>query len=192
MGEFNVDNILAAFATLCVSGFDVEQIAEALSGFTGIPGRMEYFSTEEKPLLVIDYAHTPDALEKALTALRPYCSGKLYCVFGCGGDRDVGKRSQMGAVSEQLADQVVLTNDNPRTETPEQIVENILEGIHNRSIVTVKYDRSDAITNTFLNANKNDVILIAGKGHETTQQIGASLLPFSDRELARRLTEKES
>ncbi len=192
LGEFNVDNILAAFATLCVSGFDVEQIAEALSGFTGIPGRMEYFSTEEKPLLVIDYAHTPDALEKALTALRPYCSGKLYCVFGCGGDRDVGKRSQMGAVSEQLADQVVLTNDNPRTETPEQIVENILEGIHNRSIVTVKYDRSDAITNTFLNANKNDVILIAGKGHETTQQIGASLLPFSDRELARRLTEKES
>ena len=175
-----------------MSGFDVEQIAEALSGFTGIPGRMEYFSTEEKPLLVIDYAHTPDALEKALTALRPYCSGKLYCVFGCGGDRDVGKRSQMGAVSEQLADQVVLTNDNPRTETPEQIVENILEGIHNRSIVTVKYDRSDAITNTFLNANKNDVILIAGKGHETTQQIGASLLPFSDRELARRLTEKES
>ncbi len=192
LGEFNVDNILAAFATLCVSGFDVEIIAETLSGFTGIPGRMEYFSAEEKPLLVIDYAHTPDALEKALIALRAYCSGKLYCVFGCGGDRDVGKRSQMGAISEKLSDQIVITNDNPRTEAPEQIVENILEGVKDKSNVTIKYDRSDAITNTFLNANKNDVILIAGKGHETTQQIGESLLPFSDRELARRLTEDES
>ena len=150
---------------------------------------MEYFSAEEKSLLVIDYAHTPDALEKALTALRSYCSGKLYCVFGCGGDRDAGKRSQMGAISERLSDQIVLTNDNPRTEAPEQIVENILEGIKDKSSVIIKYDRSDAITNTFLNANKNDVILIAGKGHETTQQIGESLLPFSDRELARRLTE---
>ncbi len=192
LGEFNVENILAAFATLCVSGFQVEQIAETLSGFTGIPGRMEYFSAEEKPLLVIDYAHTPDALEKALIALRSYCSGKLYCVFGCGGDRDVAKRSQMGSISERLSDQIVLTNDNPRSETPEQIVMNILEGIKDKSNVIIKYDRSDAITNTFLNANKNDVILIAGKGHETTQQIGSSLLPFSDRELARRLTEMES
>lgn len=192
LGSFNVDNILAAFATLCVSGLDIDKIAETLSGFTGIPGRMEYFSAEEKPLLVIDYAHTPDALEKALITLRSYCSGKLYCVFGCGGDRDLGKRSQMGAISERLSDQIILTNDNPRTEAPEQIVDNILEGIKEKSNVTIKYDRSDAITNTFLNANKNDVILIAGKGHETTQQIGESLLPFSDRELARRLTEDES
>lgn len=192
LGEFNVDNILAAFATLCVFGFDIEKIAETLSGFTGIPGRMEYFSAKEKPLLVIDYAHTPDALEKALIALRSYCSGKLYCVFGCGGDRDVGKRSQMGTISERLSDQIILTNDNPRTEVPEKIVENILEGINDKSNVVIKYDRSDAITNTFLNADKNDVILIAGKGHETTQQVGESLLPFSDRELARRLTENES
>ena len=192
LGEFNFENILAAFATLCVSGFDIEEIAKALSGFTGIPGRMEYFLAEDKPLLVVDYAHTPDALEKALIALRPYCSGKLYCVFGCGGDRDVGKRSQMGGISERLSDQVVLTNDNPRTENPEQIVENILEGIKNKSSVTIKYDRSDAITNTFLNASKNDVILIAGKGHETTQQLGVSVLPFSDRELARRLTDMAS
>jgi len=192
LGEFNVDNILAAFATLSVSGFPVDKIAETLSGFTGIPGRMEYFAVEEKPLLVIDYAHTPDALEKALIALRPYCSGKLYCVFGCGGDRDVGKRSQMGNIAEQLSDHIILTNDNPRTESPEHIVENILEGIKDKSSVTIKYDRSDAITNTFINANKDDVILIAGKGHETTQQIGTSLLPFSDRELARRLTETES
>jgi len=191
LGEFNVDNILATFATLCVSGFEMNKIAESLSGFTGIPGRMEYFSVEEKPLLVVDYAHTPDALEKALLALRSYCSGKLYCVFGCGGDRDIGKRSQMGAISERLSDQVVITNDNPRTEPPEQIVENILEGVKDESKAIIKYDRSDAITNTFINANKEDVILIAGKGHETTQQIGESLLPFSDRELARRLTENE-
>jgi len=192
LGEFNVENILAAFATLCVSGFNIEKISETLSGFTGIPGRMEYFPAEDEPLLVIDYAHTPDALEKALIALRSYCSGNLYCVFGCGGDRDVAKRSQMGAIAERLSDHIVLTNDNPRTEAPEQIVENILEGVKDKSNATIKFDRSDAITNTFLNANKNDVILIAGKGHETTQQIGESILPFSDRELARRLTENES
>ena len=153
---------------------------------------MEYFSTAEKPLLVVDYAHTPDALEKALKALRPYCKGKLYCVFGCGGDRDSGKREQMGEVADRLADQIVLTNDNPRSESPEHIVAQILEGIKDDSKVTVKYDRSDAITNTFLHADKDDVVLIAGKGHETTQQIGATVLPFSDRELARRLTEGDA
>jgi UDP-N-acetylmuramoyl-L-alanyl-D-glutamate--2,6-diaminopimelate ligase len=192
LGTFNVDNILAAFATLCVSGFPGAQVAETLSGFAGIPGRMEYFSAEDKPLLVVDYAHTPDALEKALMALRPYCSGNLYCVFGCGGDRDVGKRSQMGAIAERLSDQIVITNDNPRTESPKLIFENILEGFKDKSNVTIKADRSDAITNTFLNANKEDVVLIAGKGHETTQQIGTDLFPFSDRELARRLTEQKS
>ncbi|MCZ6804549.1 MAG: UDP-N-acetylmuramoyl-L-alanyl-D-glutamate--2,6-diaminopimelate ligase [Proteobacteria bacterium] len=191
-GKFNSENILAAFSTLCASGFPVEKVATALSGFAGIPGRMEYFVSEGKPLLVVDYAHTPDALEKALTALRPYCNGKLFCIFGCGGDRDVGKRSQMGSIAESLADQIVLTNDNPRTELQEQIIENILEGIKDKSQVTIKYDRSDAITNTFLCANEDDVILIAGKGHETTQQIGSTLSPFSDRELARRLTEGAS
>ena len=189
LGEFNSENILAAFSTLCVSGFAVEKVAATLSGFTGIPGRMEYFAAEDGPLLVVDYAHTPDALEKALTALRPYCSGKLHCVFGCGGDRDVGKRSQMGSIAELLSDQIVLTNDNPRNESQEKIVENILAGVKDKSRITIKYDRSDAIINTFLCANKDDVILIAGKGHETTQQIGPTLLPFSDRELARRLTE---
>ncbi len=187
LGKFNVENILAAFSTLCVSGFQPEKVAAALSQFTGIPGRMEYFSSESKPLLVVDYAHTPDALEKVLTTLRSYCAGKLYCVFGCGGDRDVGKRSQMGAIAESLSDQIILTNDNPRTESEEKIVENILEGIKEKSQVVIKYDRSDAIINTFLCAGKDDVVLIAGKGHETTQQIGSTLSPFSDRELARRL-----
>lgn len=192
LGKFNVENILAAFSTLCVSGFPAEQVATALSEFTGVPGRMEYFSSASNPLLVVDYAHTPDALEKALIALRYYCKGKLFCIFGCGGDRDVGKRSQMGAIAESLSDQLVITNDNPRTESEETIVENILEGIKDKSRVTIKYDRSDAIINTFLSANSDDVILIAGKGHETTQQIGTTLLPFSDRELARRLTEGDA
>lgn len=192
LGNFNRENILAAFSTLCASGFSAEQVAAALSRFTGIPGRMECFSSESSPLLVVDYAHTPDALEKALTALRLYGKGKLFCIFGCGGNRDVGKRSQMGAIAESLSDQIVLTNDNPRTESEKKIIENILEGIKEKSQVIIKYDRSDAIINTFLNANKDDVILIAGKGHETTQQIGSTLLPFSDRELARRLTEGDS
>ncbi|MBL1141617.1 MAG: UDP-N-acetylmuramoyl-L-alanyl-D-glutamate--2,6-diaminopimelate ligase [Proteobacteria bacterium] len=192
LGIFNQENILAAFSALCVSGLSAGDVARALSGFSGVPGRMEYFSSESKPLLVVDYAHTPDALEKALTALRPYCVGKLYCVFGCGGDRDTGKRSEMGAIAESLADQILLTNDNPRTEPEEKIIANILEGIKDKSRVIIKHDRSDAIINTYINANADDVILVAGKGHETTQQIGSTLLPFSDRELARRLTEGEA
>lgn len=192
LGTFNIENMLAAFTSLCISGLAVKKVAKALSDFSGVPGRMEYFSNEAKPLIVVDYAHTPDALEKALTTLRAYCTGNLVCVFGCGGDRDIGKRAQMGAIAEALSDQVVLTNDNPRYESDEKIVEDILEGIQNKSNVTIKYDRSDAIINTFLNANSNDVILIAGKGHETTQQIEQTLLPFSDRELARRLMEGDA
>lgn len=192
LGKFNIENILAAYAALCVSDIAAEKAAIALSSFIGIPGRMEYFSAKDKPLLVVDYAHTPDALEKALAALRNYCTGQLYCVFGCGGDRDVGKRAQMGTIAEVLSDQIILTDDNPRSEQPEQIVENILEGIEDKERVTIKHDRSDAIINTFLNANSDDVILIAGKGHEMTQEIDNTILPFSDRELARRLTEGDT
>jgi UDP-N-acetylmuramoyl-L-alanyl-D-glutamate--2,6-diaminopimelate ligase len=192
LGTFNIENILAAFSALCVSGLSLEKVANTISGFKGVPGRMEYFSSESKPLLIVDYAHTPDALKKALTTLRSYCQGQLYCVFGCGGDRDVGKRAEMGSIAESLSNQIVLTNDNPRTEPEEKIVENILEGIKDKSKVTIKYDRSDAIINTFLNANSDDVILVAGKGHETTQHTGNVISPFSDRELARRLTEGDA
>ena len=192
LGIFNIENILAAFTSLCASGLSIEDVAESLSEFSGVPGRMEYFVSKNKPLLVVDYAHSPDALEKALSTLRSYCKGKLYCVFGCGGDRDVGKRSEMGTIAESLADQIVLTNDNPRTEDEKIIIESILDGIKEKSKVIIKYDRSDAVINTFLNATEEDVILIAGKGHENTQQIGNMLLPFSDRELARRLTEGDA
>lgn len=192
LGGFNVSNILAAFSVLCLRGIPVAQAANAISSFHGVPGRMECFQTSDKALLVVDYAHTPDALEKALQSLRPYCQGKLYCVFGCGGDRDTGKRPQMGAVAEANADVVVITNDNPRTEQPERIVSQILAGMQEKERVAVRYDRSDAIINTCLQAKAGDIVLIAGKGHETTQTIGADVMPFSDRELARRLGEESS
>ena len=192
LGRFNVDNLLAAFSALCVSGIPIEKTLRALSAFKGIPGRMESFASKNTPLLVVDYAHTPDAIKKALQALRPGCAGKLYCVFGCGGERDSGKRAPMGALAERYCDQIILTNDNPRSEDPDQIIQHILEGIKDRDQVIIKPDRSAAITNTFLHAGPDDVILIAGKGHETAQIIGHEVLPFSDRQLARRLTESES
>ncbi len=192
LGDFNVSNVLAAYAVLCVLGIEANTAAAAVSRFRGVPGRMECFAATNKPLLVVDYAHTPDALEKTLASLRPYCKGKLYCVFGCGGDRDTGKRPQMGAIAEALADTVVLTNDNPRSEKPEHIVTQILAGMEDKQRVIVRYDRSDAITNTYLRAKPEDVVLVAGKGHETTQQIGTEILPFSDRELARRIAEQSS
>jgi UDP-N-acetylmuramoyl-L-alanyl-D-glutamate--2,6-diaminopimelate ligase len=189
LGKFNIENILAAFTVLCIYRFPVDQIATILSDFSGLPGRMESFSSKDKPLIVVDYAHTPDALEKALIALRFYCSGKLFCIFGCGGGRDIGKRAQMGSVAESLSDQIILTNDNLRNELPDHIFENILEGIKDKSKVIIKHDRSDALISTFIDAKKGDVILLAGKGHEITQQIGSTMIPFSDRELAKRLTE---
>ena len=192
IGEFNIENILAAFTVLSLSGVPIEDAASVLSSFTGLPGRMEVFSSKDKPLIVVDYAHTPDALEKALSGLKPYCKGKLFCIFGCGGGRDVGKRSQMGSVAEALSDQIILTNDNPRYESPDQIFENILEGIKNKSKVIIKEDRSDALISAFIEANSDDVILLAGKGHEMTQQIDSITVPFSDRELAKRLTEGHS
>jgi len=192
LGKFNIDNVLAAFTVLCISGAPIEEVATVLSAFTGLPGRMEVFSLAEKPLIIVDYAHTPDALEKALTSLKPYCKGKLFCIFGCGGERDIGKRAKMGSIAELLSDQIILTNDNPRNESPDQIFENILEGIQNKSKVIIKEDRSDALISTFLEAKKGDVILLAGKGHEITQQLGSIMVPFSDRELAKRLTEKHS
>ncbi len=192
LGEFNGQNILAVFASLCLSEVMSEQAATAISEFPGVPGRMERFITDGKPMLVVDYAHTPDALEKVLSVLRPNVSGELYCVFGCGGDRDVGKRPEMGRVAEQYCDHIVITNDNPRSEDPEQIAKQIMEGMVDQAKAMIKLDRSDAITNTFLQAKVGDVVVIAGKGHETTQQIGKQFFPFCDRELARRLTERAS
>jgi len=188
IGKFNVENMLASLAALCLLDIPVNEAIELLSQIGGVPGRMEQYKKSGHPLLVVDYAHTPDALEKAQQTLKHICQGKLITVFGCGGDRDKGKRAEMGAIAESLADEIILTNDNPRSEDPEQIIADIQSGIKDKDRVSVITDRSEAITTTFHNANEQDVILIAGKGHEAYQEIESKRYPFCDRELARRLT----
>jgi UDP-N-acetylmuramoyl-L-alanyl-D-glutamate--2,6-diaminopimelate ligase len=154
-----------------------------------VPGRMEHFGhAEQGPVVVVDYAHTPDALKHALTALRPHTQGALWCVFGCGGDRDRGKRSLMGKVADELADHVVLTDDNPRTESPEQIIKEIEQGMHRAHQVIRPRER--AVRETIAEAEVSDLILLAGKGHEDYQEIGKERLHYSDRELVREILEE--
>jgi UDP-N-acetylmuramoyl-L-alanyl-D-glutamate--2,6-diaminopimelate ligase len=148
---------------------------------------MEVFSAPGKPTVVVDYAHTPDALEKALQAARLHCSGKLWCVFGCGGDRDKGKRPIMGGIAEQYADVVVVTDDNPRTEEPNAIVADILVGMLDAGRAHVVSGRAEAVTNAIMQAQENDVVLVAGKGHEDYQIVGVRRLDYSDRVTTARL-----
>ena len=183
-GEFNVSNLLAVLGALLAAGIDFHQAAAALGQLQALPGRMNAIARENAPLVVIDYAHTPDALEQALNALRPIASargGRLSVVFGCGGDRDAGKRPQMGAVANRLADTVVLTSDNPRGEDPLAILAQIAPGA---PAATVEPDRARAITIAVQGAAPGDVVLVAGKGHEQYQEIGGRKLPFSDHEVA--------
>ncbi|WP_339668720.1 UDP-N-acetylmuramoyl-L-alanyl-D-glutamate--2,6-diaminopimelate ligase [Dasania marina] len=185
LGHFNISNILAAVASLVVQGFDFKALVAAVSKLKPVAGRMELISGKQKPAVVIDYAHTPDALEQALTALRLHAQQKLVCVFGCGGDRDQGKRPLMGAVAARLADQLWITSDNPRTENADAIVAQIVAGVTNANAMTVEVDRAKAIERAILAAAEDDVLLIAGKGHEDYQQIGLQRLPFNDAVQAR-------
>jgi UDP-N-acetylmuramoyl-L-alanyl-D-glutamate--2,6-diaminopimelate ligase len=149
---------------------------------------MECFGDVGQPLVAVDYAHTPDALSQALTALQPLAQargGKLWCVFGCGGDRDTSKRPMMGAIATQKADRVVVTSDNPRSERPEAIIAQILLGMSRSPCVSVEPDRAQAILHAITNAASNDVVLLAGKGHEETQEVAGEKRPFSDRLHAR-------
>jgi UDP-N-acetylmuramoyl-L-alanyl-D-glutamate--2,6-diaminopimelate ligase len=188
-GEFNVSNLLAVASVLKALGWKDEEIATALSAAMPVPGRMEHFGhAEQGPVVVVDYAHTPDALKHALTALRPHTQGALWCVFGCGGDRDRGKRSLMGKVADELADHVVLTDDNPRTESPEQIIKEIEQGMHRAHQVIRPRER--AVRETIAEAEVSDLILLAGKGHEDYQEIGKERLHYSDRELVREILEE--
>ena len=150
-----------------------------------VPGRLEQVVGKKGPQVVVDYAHTPDALEKTLEVLRPFCKGKLAVVFGCGGDRDKGKRPEMGKISERLADRLYVTSDNPRTETPEAILQDIVRGLDRPAEAVVEVDRARAIRLAISQANADDMVLVAGKGHETYQVIGKETLPFDDREVAR-------
>lgn len=188
VGDYNVANLLGVIAALRATGFTLEKAAQACSDLQAVPGRMELMSQPGQPVVVVDYAHTPDALEKVLQALRPLAharSGKLWCVFGCGGDRDASKRPLMAAVAQAQADVVVLTSDNPRTEDPQKIIDQMLQGLSLGSSVHVQPDRAQAIADAVQQAAAQDVIVIAGKGHETYQDIAGVKHPFSDQEQAR-------
>ena len=180
LGKFNALNVLAVAASLRFLSYTADEIIAVLSRLKSVPGRMQVISQVGMPKVVIDYAHTPQALSSALNALRLHCHGKLWCVFGCGGDRDIGKRSEMGGIADDLADRTIITNDNPRSESPEKIAEDIKQGMRNGSDVLVILDRADAITTALKLASSEDFVLVAGKGHETSQEIGDKLIPFSD------------
>jgi UDP-N-acetylmuramoyl-L-alanyl-D-glutamate--2,6-diaminopimelate ligase len=183
VGQFNVSNVLGILGVLLAKGIDLKVAVDAIESLTPVPGRMEQLGGQDAPLVVIDYAHTPDALEKAIASLRQVAqqrSGDLWCVFGCGGDRDPGKRPQMGAAAE-AADHVIVTTDNPRSEEPAAINAQILVGMKADPQATqVIEDRAAAILWAVRHAAKNDVVLLAGKGHETYQEIKGKKLPFLD------------
>jgi UDP-N-acetylmuramoyl-L-alanyl-D-glutamate--2,6-diaminopimelate ligase len=184
IGSFNVDNLLAVLAVLLGRGVDLQQATLSLAALNAPSGRLENFGGGSQPLVVVDYAHTPDALAKALTVVREHCRGRLVCVFGCGGDRDRGKRPEMGAIAARLADELVLTDDNPRTESPAAIIHDIRSGI-GAVEARVIHDREQAIHHAVSHARSGDVVLIAGKGHESYQITGKDKRPFSDQLVVR-------
>jgi UDP-N-acetylmuramoyl-L-alanyl-D-glutamate--2,6-diaminopimelate ligase len=185
IGDFNAENLLVAAGALLADGMTLAAAAEALGTARPAPGRMEVLGGPPSgPWVVIDYAHTPDALQRTLLTLKDLMSGELTCVFGCGGDRDRGKRPLMGEIASRLAAQVVLTDDNPRSEDPAAIVRDIAAGVRGGASVAVVHDRRAAIGGAIERASANDVVLIAGKGHEATQTIGGRSRPFSDRAVA--------
>lgn len=184
LGRFNLSNVLAAVGALLGLDYALDEILKVLPKLEGPVGRMQRLGGGAKPLVVVDYAHTPDALEKVLTALRPHAKGRLLCLFGCGGDRDRGKRPLMAEVVERLADSVLVTDDNPRTESPAQIFEDIRQGFSASQAVSFVEGRSQAIADIIANASASDVVVLAGKGHEDYQEINGQRLPFSDLEEA--------
>lgn len=184
LGRFNAQNFAAALGALCAEGYEFQAALDALAQIRPATGRMDCIFNENKPLVVVDYAHTPDALEKALTTLREIQQpeSRLWCVFGCGGNRDKGKRPLMGAVAARFSDCPVVTSDNPRLEDPQAIIDDILPAVPNPTLVEA--DRKIAIEQAILHAQPNDIILIAGKGHETYQDIQGVKTHFSDFEVA--------
>ncbi|HEX4269224.1 MAG TPA: UDP-N-acetylmuramoyl-L-alanyl-D-glutamate--2,6-diaminopimelate ligase [Steroidobacteraceae bacterium] len=190
IGEFNADNVLTVLAVLLAWDIPLAQAAAALESCRAAPGRMETFGGgDATPLAIVDYSHTPDALAKALRAARRHCRARLRVIFGCGGDRDPGKRPMMGRIAAELADELVVTDDNPRNEPPERIVADILAGIPSGTAVAVEHDRALAIRRTLERSGPADVVLIAGKGHEAYQTYGSERRPFSDQSVARAVLE---
>lgn len=187
LGRFNAANLLAALGTLLLLDIDFAQALQRLARLETVPGRMERFGGVGQPMVVVDFAHTPDALEQALKALRGHTRGRLWCIFGCGGERDREKRSKMGRIAEQYADRVIVTDDNPRREDAFSIIEDITSAMHNCDAVYINRNRAAAIERTLTLATARDVILVAGKGHECEQVVGGERIPYSDRETVARL-----
>lgn len=183
VADFNLSNLLAAIAAACVAGMPLDHALDCCKTLQGIPGRMEYVTNDWGLQLVVDYAHTPDALSQALTALRAHTRGQLICVFGCGGDRDAEKRPVMGEVASSLADKVIVTSDNPRGEDPQLIIQAVESGCS--AGFESEVDRSLAIRRAVAMAEPGDCVLVAGKGHEDYQQIGVERVHFSDAEQLR-------
>lgn len=185
IGKFNLENVLCVLATMLKLSIDLNDAAKRLKNVKPVAGRMEKFGGENnQPLVIVDYAHTPDALEKVLDSLRAHTTGKLNLVFGCGGNRDKGKRAQMGRVAEEFADYVIITDDNPRFEASEDIIQDILSGFFNNEAKVI-YDRKMAIHRAIEHAAAQDCVLIAGKGHEDYQEINGEKFPFSDAQCVR-------
>jgi UDP-N-acetylmuramoyl-L-alanyl-D-glutamate--2,6-diaminopimelate ligase len=185
VGRFNLMNLLQAVGVLLQQDLPLALVLAGLADFRGVPGRMERVwagSSGDLPAVLVDYAHTPDGLDNALQACRPFTRGRLICVFGCGGDRDRSKRPQMGAIAARLADAVVVTSDNPRTEDPQQILDDVLAGIPAGTALQVEADRALAIASAIAEAAPDDLVLIAGKGHEDYQILGTTKVHFDDRE----------
>jgi UDP-N-acetylmuramoyl-L-alanyl-D-glutamate--2,6-diaminopimelate ligase len=181
LGKFNASNLLATAGTLALLGMPWNQVLHQLEVMQPVPGRMMRLGGDVgQPLVVVDYAHTPDALESALHAVRAHLDGRLICVFGCGGDRDQGKRPQMARAAELLADNVFVTSDNPRNESVNKIIDDVVAGLEMPAKVTIEPDRATAIQQAIANCNPGDVILVAGKGHENWQEIAGQKIPFSD------------
>ena len=183
IGLYNVSNLLGVMAAMRSIGVPLSAVVDACADLAPVPGRMECVARPGQPLVAVDYAHTPDALAQALLALQPVSrqrGGQLWCVFGCGGDRDANKRPLMGAIAAQHADRVLVTSDNPRSERPEAIISQILPGLTGQTPVIVEPDRKLAIAQAVQQASANDVLLIAGKGHEDYQEVAGQRQPFSD------------
>jgi UDP-N-acetylmuramoyl-L-alanyl-D-glutamate--2,6-diaminopimelate ligase len=189
-GEFNVYNTLAALGTGLALGLDTGAMVQALEVIEPVRGRFEPIRSDRGFSVFVDYAHTPDALEKLLTGVRRICKGRLITVFGCGGDRDRGKRPLMGEIATRLADRTIVTSDNPRTEDPNAIIDEILTGIKKGNSYSVEPDRKAAITQAVSEAQKGDMVVIAGKGHEDYQILGTEKIHFDDKETVKALVNK--
>jgi len=189
LGRFNLSNLLAALGAMLALGMTLSDALSQLNQVHTVAGRMEKVADAEV-LAVVDYAHTPNALETVLKALREHTANKLICVFGCGGDRDSGKRPLMARVAEQNANVVIVTDDNPRTEDPKVIMAEIIKGFEEPQLASIEHDRATAIRQALQQAKAGDTVLIAGKGHENIQILATGSIPFSDREQANKVLQE--